>query len=300
MPEETEPERDDILDNGLLRELQMSLDVFWNHWNDYWSSHSPAEFELAKNIAKALITCTKELATPEGAPWIVEQLKDQVPPEMRQYWRGQALDSILKQALRGPANFDELLRVINQRAEELAHNRPPPAEFHDSLQEFFSHREDCNLRITWESFLMELATDAIDRIRSGSGRMLQLSQLIVDANPPELTLNYMRRVSACFIWGFDPECIILCRSALDTAFRDKVSDEICEQVFGAAEERDFGLLARIKAAHTRGMISDGARDTAWRVKDRGDKAVHYDPDATKDVLGTVRDTVKVLKSLCPS
>jgi hypothetical protein len=220
---------------------------------------------------------------------------------MHQYWRGEAIYALINQGfLRGPVDTDRLLRLVEQRAEELAHNRPAAAKFHNSLQEFFSQLDNPNIRITWESFLIELAHDAIERIGSGSVRMLELSQLIVDANPPTPTLNYLRRISACFIWGFDAECIILCRSALDTAFREKVSDEICEQVFNAAEERDFGLLARIMAAHRRGMISDGTRDTAVRVKDRGDKAVHYDPDATKDVLGTVRDTMKVLAAFCAS
>lgn len=301
MPEEPVPEQDDVLIGGLLNELRMALDVYWDHWEKYWSQHMPTEFKLAQNVAKALISCTRDLATPQGAPWIADQLKDQVPPAMQQHWRLEALKTLLDQGLlRGPVNKDHLMKVIEQRAEELAHNRGAYDGNHDSVQEFFSQSDNPNIRIAWERFVMELTRDAIRRIGSGSVRMLELSQLLVAANPPEPTLSYLRRISACFIWGFDPECIILCRSALDTAFREKVSDGICEQVFGAFEEYDFGLKARVIAAHRTGMISDGIRDTAVRVKDRGDKAVHYDPDATKDVWGTVRDTMRVLKALFPA
>ena len=298
MPEE--PEQDPILVNGLLKELRASLDIYCDHWREYWSENAPAEFPLAQNVAKALIACTRDLATPQGAPWIADQLRDQVPPVINQYWIAEALTTLLNQGLlRGVDKQDDLMRILNQKAQELSHNRPAPAEFHDSLQDFFSQLDNPNIRIAWESFVIELVGDAMERIGSGSVRMLELSQLLVAANPPDPTLNYLHRISACFIWGFDPECIILCRSALDTAFRDKVSEEICEQVFGTAEERHFGLLDRIRAAHRTQMISDDTRQIAWRVKDRADKAVHYDPDATRDVLGTVRDTVKVLKALCP-
>jgi len=276
------------------------LDCYCDHWRDYWSQKAPAEFELAQNVAKALIACTRDLATPQGAPWIADRLKDEVLPVMRKYWLIEALTTLLNQGMLRGVKEDRLMKLIEQKAEEIANNRPAPAEFHDSMQEFFSQLDNPNMRIAWESFVIELTDDAMGRIGSGAVRMLELSQLLVDANPPQPTLNYLRRISACFIWGFDPECIILCRSALDSAFREKISDEICEKVFGAAEERDFGLLARIRAAHRTQMISDGTRDTAWRVKYRGDKAVHYDPDATRDVKGTVRDTVEVLKVLFPA
>jgi hypothetical protein len=310
MPEDTAPERDmafedGVLSNGLPCELAMSFDFYWNCWLSYWSTRNPAEFELAQNVAKALIACTRDLATPEGAPWLADQLKGELAPELQRFWRLEALSGILEQGLSERARVDSEYReqLVEQKANDLANlanKRGFGGDFYDLLHEHFLASDNCALRITWESFVIELVGDAMKRVQAGSVRMIELAQLIVDANPPRRTLDYLRRISACFIWGFDPECIILCRSALDTAFREKVSDEICEEVFHATEERDFGLKTRILAAHRKGMISDGLRDTAVRIKDRGDKAVHYDPDATREVLGTVRDTVKVLKALWPS
>ena len=76
-----------------------------------------------------------------------------------------------------------------------------------------------------------------------------------------------------------------------------ITDEICEKHFGKNNRDDFTLVKKIQAARKEGIIDEDIKSKALKVKRRGDKAVHYQPDITKDVWGTICDTVAVLERL---
>jgi len=148
-----------------------------------------------------------------------------------------------------------------------------------------------------EQLFLELLGQAVGMCEKGTRRLLDLSMMTIVAAPAKPTADFLRRVSRCYLWGFDPECIILCRSVLDTAFREAVSDERCESALGLPKGCEFSLSNRIEVAYKKGLISRRARQAAHRVKHRGNKAVHDNPRATQDVHGTVVDTLTVLKAI---
>ncbi|HUT45104.1 MAG TPA: hypothetical protein VMX36_02415 [Sedimentisphaerales bacterium] len=174
---------------------------------------------------------------------------------------------------------------------------PPPSEMYHL--EMAGRPEEGPLKLVWERLCIKLAWDGVGSIRDGALRILKLWGLLLDIQPGEGTLSFLQRVGRCFIWGFDPECIILCRGVLDAAFRDAVSDDVCMTIYPnrKPEDRDFGLANRIVAAYKSNLIDKPTKIMAFAIKTRGDKAVHYDPLATKDVAATIRDTLIVLRRL---
>jgi len=157
--------------------------------------------------------------------------------------------------------------------------------------------ETSPLRLVWERFVIDMSWEAIEKIREGALRIFKLYKLVLDSSPSESTQKFLSRLTRCYVWEFDPECIILCRAVVDTAFRDRVTDTICEKHFGKNNRYEFTLSNRIQAAYKEGIIDKEIRRKAFIVKTRGDKAVHYQPDLTKNVWETICHTLDVLKKI---
>ena len=58
----------------------------------------------------------------------------------------------------------------------------------------------------------------------------------------------------------------------------------------------YMLSHRIEAALP-DLIDEALHQSAVRVNGKGTKAVHYDPEATVDVLGTIRETIALVAAL---
>jgi hypothetical protein len=140
-------------------------------------------------------------------------------------------------------------------------------------------------------------------------RFLDLLLLLKNRQPCDRAKTFLQRVARCYLFGFDTECVVMCRAVLDREFGELVVDD--DQVsewwnsYATTPEgkRHRGkrppyreLWAKIKAAEYAKMIGQDDRMAADAVRDRGNKAVHEKPD-TGDALEVVRQTVQVLDAL---
>lgn len=157
------------------------------------------------------------------------------------------------------------------------------------------------LKLVWERLCVQLAWEVVgERVVTGANRILQLTELVVKGNPSPATLRFLRRVSRCFVWGFDAECVILCRGVIDTAFADAVTDAVCDK--HRLEKARFGhtLANRIKAACLEGIIDEDTKKRAFRVNTPATKAAHNNPEEAVDVLEILKDTTAVIQRLVVS
>ncbi len=159
---------------------------------------------------------------------------------------------------------------------------------------------DRPLHLVWQYLCIRDACAAADGLRSRVGRIFVLEQLVQqlrrDSALPDETIQFLALVGRTFVWGFDAECVIVCRGAIDTAFRDKVPISLLESRRKKDPNRDYGLQDRIEAACPH-LISEQLRKDAHTVRCRGDKAIHFSPNATRDVLGTIRLALSVIDCL---
>jgi len=160
--------------------------------------------------------------------------------------------------------------------------------------------EDSLLKLVWERIFVDLAWDTVkDRLIQGTNRLLQLAEVIVKvkAEPPESTLRFLCRVRRCFIWGFDSECIILCRGAIDTVFAEIISDQVCDK--HKLKKANYGhtLTNRIKAAHLEGIIDDQIKNAAFKINTPATEAAHKNPEFTIDAFKMIKDTLFVIEYL---
>lgn len=156
------------------------------------------------------------------------------------------------------------------------------------------------LRLVWERLCIEDAIDAIAQQRPRVRRILKLERLIDQElgrdQPPEPCAQFLALVSRSYIHGFVPECVVMCRSAMETAFREAILPEHCKRV-----SRGENLAGRIHAAFApeNALLADepSLYRAAQEVKERGDKVVHYEAEGVKDALGTIRSALRVIKAL---
>jgi hypothetical protein len=276
------------LNNVLLTQI----DVFEKERGDFWEGRLGEEewsrtLEMQRNadeLARQIMQHAASLASPTAGPAIkdfrqlLEEYRQRVIADAEKRFH-QIRDKVPSEAQR--AVRDALRTVANSWSIE---------EIDSALE------QDAPLRLVWERFCIDLAREALeDRLLPAAKRLFLLMNLVTEVEPGAKTTQFLRHVSRCYLWGFDSECLILCRSSIDTAFWDAVSDELC------AARRDkpgrrFGLQDRIEAALPT-IIDNEIYNAAIRVKLSGDRAVHDDPQAGTNVLATIRDTLKIIRKL---
>jgi hypothetical protein len=143
-----------------------------------------------------------------------------------------------------------------------------------------------------EAIQLAIAEELFGDLEAKAARCRDLArQVLVDPPDPHV-MQYVRRLTRCYIAGFLPECVILCRAVLENAVRDLYSRK--GLALPADESGSSTMGAKLRFALERGWLSPVAVRHARNVWARGNKAVHHDIAATTDVGGTIRLTLEVL------
>lgn len=160
-----------------------------------------------------------------------------------------------------------------------------------------------------EHVCIKFGWEAMRMLSTARARFLDLLCLLKDRQPCDTAKAFLQRVARCYLFGFDAECVVMCRAVLDRAFGDAViaDDQISEWwksyattlegVKYKGKRPPYGQLwANIHAACYARMITEADRDAADAVRKRGNDAVHKKPDSG-EALECVRQTVQVLDAL---
>lgn len=271
-------------DFDLYIQLETGVDLYRQNREKFWENSSPDDkivFERSERFARLIRENTEEFFCKDKVDDDLKILQYEFD-KLNSYKKQETLDLMRKSG----CSVDEIIKWL----EKIISETPEDPE-----------NEESPLRLVWEKLCVDYAWDLVGKIRGCAERTLKMNMLILATNPGVPTLSFLRRLSRCYISGFDPECVILCRSVIDTAFKETISDSLCEKYYLKRKPEDtFGLASRIATAKKEGIIDKAISKLAFEVKDRGDKAVHAQPDITKDVLGTIANTIKVIDCLFDS
>lgn len=211
--------------------------------------------------------------------------------DRERYWsddeEGQAyissIDRIAKMLLRGSADLVQ-----------------PPQDFTSSEAltwdqvQWLANIDPIHARVL-ERVEIDVAWEYSVDTRGMANRCLELARLVITARPNESVMRFLRRLSRCYIAGFLPECVMLCRAVVENALVEKFDRKGLP--LPATPEGRSSMRSRLDAAVQFRLLSVSAADDLWIVWKRGSKAAHEDPEATHDVLETIRISVAVLKEL---
>jgi hypothetical protein len=136
---------------------------------------------------------------------------------------------------------------------------------------------------------------ATDDLEGQADRCLDLCELALRSQPNEAVSRYLRRLGRCYVAGFFPECVILCRAAIENGIKHAFDRK--HVPLPANDSGASAMRTRLNAAAMFGWMSSRAKQYAETVWYRGSKAVHEDPSATADALETIAMTMAVLNEL---
>lgn len=142
---------------------------------------------------------------------------------------------------------------------------------------------------------IELAYESVAELRKMAIRCFELTQDVLTERPGEPVRRFLRRLGRAYTAGLVAESVILCRAVLENSLVERF--DRASIPLPATPEGRSSMRTRIDAARTLNFLSDEAARSAITIWQRGNTAVHNDPDATSDALGTIRLTLLVLKEL---
>lgn len=124
------------------------------------------------------------------------------------------------------------------------------AKIHKALNEDFNYYGPA-----FNEFLeYELAKKSIGLIAEGSQNVLGLFATLAQIQRndiPKIPLDYFKRVLRCYIWGLYPECVVMCRSVIESAIKEKVTDIFCTRYL--APKEPYNLYDKINALDRSGF-----------------------------------------------
>jgi len=159
------------------------------------------------------------------------------------------------------------------------------------------------LELLDEHVCITFGWEAMSMLHSCRDRFWNLLELVKPLAPSDRSRAFLRRVARCYLFGFDAECIVMCRSALEREFEAVVSNCDCIDVLGMPAYRDssgkplFSLCARIHVAKNKNRITPTVLDLAHSVRKAGRDAVHKLPKVKRDAKELIADTIAVLDAL---
>ena len=144
--------------------------------------------------------------------------------------------------------------------------------------------------------------EAMGMLSTSRERFWELLLFVKDRNPSLESKAFLQRVARCYLFGFDAECVVMCRAVLDREFDAKISRNDVITWWKTTEKgkkmkpAPFNLCGRIQAAFHVHRIDEVEWGAADQVRDDGNDAVHQTPSISNS-LDYIRKTVQVLDAL---
>jgi len=164
------------------------------------------------------------------------------------------------------------------------------------------HNMSAVLGFVDEHVCITLAWEALGMLAVGKERFWDLVALVKDRTPGERAKEFLARVARCYLFGFDCECVIMCRATIDSEFEAEVSgDEVLSWWETTPKGKKgkpapINLYGRIEASAFAGKMGDAALRASHDIREAGNKAVHKRP-LHVDAIEYIRKTVFVLDEI---
>ena len=185
-------------------------------------------------------------------------------------------------------NLDRLNKVVQECPEELCQQSEEARLCEiEAVSQLLAERAIKALAIAEKRFWNLLRHVSITRTTSARSR------------------EFLKRVSLCYLFGFDTECIVMCRSVLDAAFEAEISTDDCIYVLGWTDKRStnqqgqplYTLSERLRVAEKTERIDNTTQKLAKEIIKHGNRAVHRDTTPIIDSLNIIADALKVIDTL---
>lgn len=157
-----------------------------------------------------------------------------------------------------------------------------------------------------EAVQHQLGQEVVAMAERAEARIWRLLLMAQTMKPAWRVAEFLRRVSRCYVYGFDPECIVMCRSALDAEFESAIPNELCVRHLGDPRRSRrngdivFDLCDRTAVARKLGHICEESADWAAKIRIAANSIVHKKPAVNVDAFDAIEQTMNILRELSES
>lgn len=166
---------------------------------------------------------------------------------------------------------------------------------------------DKRLDLVTEHVCITFGWEVMGMLNTARERFLGLMLRVWDLSPSDRARDFLQRVARCYLFGFDSECIVMCRAVLDQEFSAEIAGDDVEVWWkwykstpnGKKDRREqtpHNLGGRIDAAEYKGRLNPEECHDAHKVQRDGNVAVHQRPSGA-DPLDYIVKTLGVLGAL---
>ena len=190
---------------------------------------------------------------------------------------------------------ERVAQLVHEDVQLLAVKKEDPAwsEIRQMLGEL-DMDEDLNYALQ-----ARLAWHVCPSFSDAATRCWELADLLRRAHPPEVVQRFLDRVTRCYLLDFIPECLVMCRGALENAINSRYASERID--FPRDSQGRQTMKVRLNDAERRKWLPESTAQALHSdVWTRGSKAAHGDPSAVGNALGAIKLTMTALETLNPT
>ena len=142
----------------------------------------------------------------------------------------------------------------------------------------------------------QLAYASVSELDGIWQRALNLSFVERPSEASKKARSFFAHVGRSYLQGFFPECVVMCRSVLESEFTAEIATDDCIEVLGSRGSLPFDLADRIAVAARKGRLTGAGVDASNRVRKLGNEAIHRNPgkfgetDARDAILASMPST----------
>lgn len=187
-----------------------------------------------------------------------------------------------------PDAHDRLQPIIERVVDEWKDSQVDPAQVAKAALALMPARDRLKIALGWE------ATEGL--LATAEERLPALLKLIAGRSLGERARAYLNRATRLFLWGFDPECVVMCHSVLEAALSSQFGPDRMENL-GFERKRDYRAVELERAAGRANLFEEENMATARVLRRARNDIVHGHPDITMGAEEAINAVASLLDQL---
>lgn len=147
---------------------------------------------------------------------------------------------------------------------------------------------------------LTLASVAADTLLAGAEeRASALLALTAVRHLSPRASAFLDRATQLFLWGFEPETVVMCAAVLEAAYETRFPPELMIRLQVPKTGREYQAHEYERAALAAGIFGKSDRDLAAKIRLARNDTLHNAPNVALDARGALQSTASLLSALFP-
>jgi hypothetical protein len=147
---------------------------------------------------------------------------------------------------------------------------------------------------------IDLALQAADvLLPNAEKRAADLIALIAHRKLSERAAAFLDRATRLYLWGFEPESVVLCASVLEAAYETRFSPMEMFRLQIVRKGTEYEPHEYEQAALAAGIFTKADKDLAARIRRARNDTIHNAPNTTVGAIEALQGTATLLDRLFP-